>query len=259
MGLDHPASDTPATVMSNALGTNDIGNTMALTVQVCDNVKVRGIAQYSGNPLCQISGGGGTECDVPCDPELVLDPALQYCCISPILVDVLGNGFTLTDAVGGVDFDIRPGGAVERIAWTTATSDDAWLCFDGNGNGAMDNGAELFGNFSPQPSSPTRNGFLALSEYDRPWGGGNGDGKISAQDTIFSSLRLWQDTNHDGISQSNELHGLPELGLAVIDLNYKTSKRMDEFGNWFRYRAKVKDARGAHLGRWAWDVFLIRQ
>jgi hypothetical protein len=33
----------------------------------------------------------------------------------------------------------------------------------------------------------------------------------------------------------------------------------NEFGNQFRYKAKVRDAQDAQLGRWAWDVFLMRQ
>jgi hypothetical protein len=53
------------------------------------------------------------------------------------------------------------------------------------------------------------------------------------------------------------MHTLPELGLVTVELKYKESKRVDPYGNEFRYRAKVKDTRGAQLGRWAWDVFLL--
>jgi hypothetical protein len=81
---------------------------------------------------------------------------------------------------------------------------------------------------------------------------------INRRDRIFSYLRLWQDTNHNGFSEPSEIMILPEFELKRLDLDYKESRRIDQYGNMFKYRGKVRDTFDAQIGRWAWDVFLIR-
>ncbi len=185
---------------------------------------------------------------------------------SPVVVDVLGNGFQMTSAEDGVLFDLEGQGTPRQFSWIAAGSDDSWLALDRNNNGMIDSGRELFGNVTPQPPPPAdsngseeMNGFRALAEYDTAGFGGNSDGKINQQDAIFSRLKLWRDENHNGISESCELKTLPEVGLRKIDLDYRASRRTDEFGNRFRYKTKVRDAQDAQLGRWAWDVYLVLQ
>lgn len=239
-------SDTPESVPTNQ--------------EDCEN------ANWFWNPLedyCQ------QDPPPPCDLEPVTCDSgswsfLWCTCIplvSPIVVDVDGDGFDLTSAAEGATFNLNVIGGREKLAWTRSDSDDAWLALDRNGNGFIDNGTELFGDVTAQPDTSEgekKNGFRALAEYDRLANGGNGDGLIDRHDSIFSSLRLWRDTNHNGMSDFGELHTLSALSVMAFELDYKLSKTTDSNGNQFSFRAKVRSSKDKRLGRWAWDVYLVR-
>lgn len=194
----------------------------------------------------------------PCECRCDGYPPGGYPPGSPIVIDIAGNGFRFTNNGGGVLFDLNGDGNAERWSWTTADSDDAWLALDRNRNGRIDNGQELFGNFTAQPQSTEPNGFLALAEYDKARWGGNDDGQIDSRDRIFPSLRLWRDTNHNGISEANELHTLPSLNVMGMELRYVDRSYRDRHGNNFRYHSVVYANRtDPRTWRWASDVFLV--
>lgn len=179
---------------------------------------------------------------------------------SPIIVDTTGHGFHLTSAQNGVLFDFRGNGKPNQLSWTAADSGNGFLALDRDGNGTIDNGAELFGNMTPQPKSGDPNGYIALAEFDKAENGGNGDGIIDFNDQIYSKLVIWVDANHDGVSQPQELHSLPSMGVYSIGLTYTQSERTDQYGNRFRYRGVLNPSRldgTSRDGRFTYDVFFV--
>jgi len=131
------------------------------------------------------------------------------------------------------------------MSWTDPRWRDGWLVLDRNGNGTIDDLTELFGNMTPQSRIVTPNGFNALAVFDDPvHGGGNGDGSIGPEDSVYNHLRVWIDDNHNGVSESRELHTLQDLGIFRIGLDYHLSHYIDPNGNEFRYVAQVWDAAG---------------
>jgi hypothetical protein len=184
------------------------------TLQQC------GSASYCPNSPC---GNGGQQ--ICC----VDSGGPHPCCTngSPIIIDAADEGFHLTGVTEGVKFPNKIGDVPGNISWTDPRFHNAWLALDRNGNGSIDALSELFGNYTPQPPSDDQNGYRALAVFDDPRNGGNGDGILDPEDAVYSSLRLWVDKNHDGISQPGELFTLPEAGVFSVNLSYHEEKKKD--------------------------------
>ena len=146
--------------MNAECGTNDSANNLPTTPTKCDVSSIGGNPQLSANGGCQSSGGGGgSTCTPPSSGGTKLvtdggDPNAGQPC-SPIILDLNGKGFVLTDAAHGVIFDISGTGKPIQLAWIAAGADNAFLALPG-ADGLVHNGKQLFGNFTPQPASDHR-------------------------------------------------------------------------------------------------------
>lgn len=171
------------------------------------------------------------------DPEQVPpDPTCEEGC-SPILIDTQGDGIAVSDLEQAVLFDIDADGHLERISWPMPLADDMFLVLDRNGDGAIDDGSELFGSSTEQPPTGEPNGFNALGVFDLLSHGGNGDGWVSGLDEIWGSLRVWADWNRNGRSDRGELLKLSQVHLEEISLAVVVSKSRDRHGNEIRWRS----------------------
>jgi hypothetical protein len=78
---------------------------------------------------------------------------------------------------------------------------------------------------------------------------------------VFSSLRVWIDENHNGVSELDELHTLTDLGIEAISLAARESPKRDRHGNEMRYVAPffVRTVSGELVRRLAVDVYFVHQ
>jgi len=186
--------------------------------------------------------------DRPDDPD-TLDPNGA----EPIILDLGEHNYRLTSLPDGVQFDLRNEGRRRQIAWTRAHVENAFLALDRNGNGRIDNGSELFGNYTPLRSGALApNGFRALAELDD-----NYDRVVDARDAAWQILLLWTDRNHDGWSGADELQPISQSIVSALETSYRTIGKKDQWGNLFSFMSKFRVRQlGQEHQRTYYDVFL---
>jgi hypothetical protein len=163
--------------------------------------------------------------------------------ISPIALDLNGDGIQTTGVEDGAYFDHDKNGFAEQTGWVSP--EDGLLVRDLDGNGQIDSGRELFGNQTSLANGYTAaNGYQALAELDS-----NHDGQIDAADSAYVTLQIWQDSNGDGYSSANELHTLAEVGVQSVSTAYTADTLTDVQGNAHRqagtYTTTIGETRAA--------------
>jgi hypothetical protein len=127
----------------------------------------------------------------------------------PLVLDLAGNGFATRGLDDAVRFDLDADGRIDSIS--APSGDDALLALDGNGNGRIDDGRELFGD-----QNGATNGFAELARHDD-----NGDGRIDLQDAVFERLRLLR-FDAEGRQQTQSLS---QAGVSSIELQARDVKQ----------------------------------
>ena len=147
--------------------------------------------------------------------------------IDPLVFDLDGDGITTVSLEeSNAFFDLDNNGFAEKTSWVGAK--EGLLAYDKNGDGIINGGNELFGDRTLMKDSKTlaSSGFTALAEYDN-----NKDGKIDSNDAIYTLLRIWQDSDGDGIASAGELKQLVDLGIVSIGLSYSNTGVTDGANN----------------------------
>ena len=177
------------------------------------------------------------------------------CRQSPILIKLDRGPWTLTDFKSGVLFDFDGDGVPVRTAWTSAGSQIGFLFLDKNGNGCADSGVELFGDsMVVEGFGIAANGFEALVSFDA-----NRDRWITPGDRSWTQLRIWTDTDHDGICRLGEVQDLSQTTLLALSLDYRSHGKLDPNDNEFRLVANglMRGDLGQTVRLKVYDVFFV--
>lgn len=83
------------------------------------------------------------------------------------------------------------------------------------------------------------------------------DGKIDTQDSAFTSLSIWQDTNSNALTDEGELHSLNSKGIKTLNLSHQETQQALEHGNSLSHLGEYEKSDGSQ--RQMGDINLKRE
>lgn len=155
---------------------------------------------------------------------------------------------TTQSASVGVKFDLFADGTKVNTGWVSGS--DGLLVLDRNHDGQINDGSELFGSSTILANgTKATDGYAALRELDT-----NHDGVVNHDDAAFADLRVWVDSNSDGISSTSELKTLDDLGIKQLNLQVSADISKDH-GNLIGLTSTYETTDGAtHAAADVWFV-----
>ncbi|MGF7151475.1 Ca2+-binding RTX toxin-like protein [Sphingomonas zeicaulis] len=141
--------------------------------------------------------------------------------LAPITLDLDGDGLELKSIKKAkAAFDMNGDGINDDTGWTG--KGDGFLVIDRNGDGKITGASEL--SFLSEKAD-ARSDLDALAVLD-----GNKDGRLDVKDTRFGELKVWLDSNSNGVTDDGELKTLADHGIASIGLAGQAVNQMVKVG-----------------------------
>ena len=122
----------------------------------------------------------------------------EYILTDPLVIQLEDAPETISDQTWKFDLDCD--GVEEEMS--RLAQGNAFIALDGNENGKIDDGSELFG-------ARTGNGFAELSAYDE-----DGNGWIDENDKVYSKLKIWT----KDAAGNDQLMNLAQADIGAIYL-----------------------------------------
>ncbi|HEX8125722.1 MAG TPA: cadherin domain-containing protein [Allosphingosinicella sp.] len=137
----------------------------------------------------------------------------RYGLLTPLILDLDGDGIEMERrGEASARFDMDGDGTRDDTGWIGR--DDGFLVVDLGADGLIRSPDEL-SLLGLKPGA--KSSFEALAVLDS-----NRDGRIGVGDDRLAEVKIWRDSNGNGVSDRGELHSLADLGIASIGLDVQS-------------------------------------